>query len=362
MRKMDRYLFGNFIVAYVICFTSLVGLYVIIDLFSNADEFLENHEGTIVFVRRVCKYYFIHSFEYFNRLSHIITMVAAMTTLASLHRNNELVALLAAGIPTKRALTPVLVGALFMITLGILNREIVLPRNSELLQRMHEDIDGDRVLYPSTSMEKDQILIRADTAHREDQRIEGVHVTLPMEIIGLVQDVSCKKAYYRPDPENGRMGWLLVEPSQIQISRKTDRVKVLPDGNLFLHTSISFADMIRQRNWISYASTFELWEMLNNSEAKNPQDTRIRLHNRLMQPAYHLLLVLIGVPFVLQWEHRNIYRSIAVSMVLCGAFFVVDAMGSYFASYQYVDPLTAAWIPVFAFGPIALSLFHRMGT
>ena len=84
MRIMDRYLFWNFVAAYLICFTSLVGLYVVIDLFSNADEFLEvnpvtgDHPDTLTFLRRVGQYYFIHSFEYFNRLSPIITMIAAM--------------------------------------------------------------------------------------------------------------------------------------------------------------------------------------------------------------------------------------------------------------------------------------------
>lgn len=362
MRKMDRYLLINFVVAYVICFTSLVGLYVIIDMFSNADEFLESQEGTIVFIRRVCKYYFIHSFEYFNRLSHIITMVAAMTTLASLHRNNELVALLAAGIPTRRALVPVLFGALLVIGLGILNREIVLPTNSEVLQRMHEDIEANQTLYNAVHIDKNKILFRAAEVHRDDQRIEGVNVTLPMEVIGQLQDVACQKAYYRPDPESGVLGWLLVDPSPVQIVRQTKQVRFLEDGNLFIHSDITFSDMIRQKNWINYASTFELWELLNNSDAKDPQLTRIMIHNRLMQPVYHMLLVLIGIPFVLQWENRNIYRSIAISMLLCGLFFVVDGVAGYFASYQYVDPLTAAWVPVFTFGPIALSLFHRMGT
>ena len=81
-----------------------------------------------------------------------------------------------------------------------------------------------------------------------------------------------------------------------------------------------------------------------------------------MRPALNLLLVLIGIPFVLQWEQRNVYRSIAVAMVLCTAFLVVETISGYFASHGYFDPVTAAWVPVFLFGPLSMSLFHRIGT
>ena len=38
MRILDRQRYWAFLKAYVICFTSLVGLYIVIDAFSNFDE------------------------------------------------------------------------------------------------------------------------------------------------------------------------------------------------------------------------------------------------------------------------------------------------------------------------------------
>lgn len=362
MKIMDRYLFANFLVAYVICFVSMVGLYVVIDLFSNYDEFIEDHAGTVAFVRRVVKYYGIHSFEYFGKLSPIITQIAAMTTLASLHRNNEIIALLAAGVPTRRALMPILGGVGVVIALGIVNREYILPANADMLQRMHEAIETNTAIGPAMRIDEDQILFRARSAHREDQRIEDVNVTLPMEIVGQLQEIHCSVAYYKLDEESGRMGWLLVNPSPVQIIRPHDKIKRLENGDLVIFSSITFKDMIRQRTWLNYASTFDLVRELQYRKIKNPQDVKVMIHSRIMLPALNVLLVLIGIPFVLQWERKNLYRSIFVSMLLSALFFVVDTTSGYFASHGYLDPMTAAWVPVFIFGPISFALFHRIGT
>jgi lipopolysaccharide export system permease protein len=363
MKIMDRHLFMSFVAAYVICFVSLVGLYVIIDLFANADEFFEDHAGTLVFLRRVAKFYFVHSFEYFARLSPVITMISAMTTLANLHRHNEIVALLAAGIPTRRALFPILGGTLVVIGLGIANREFVLPAYSEVLQRLHEDIEADHVLLPSMCIDKDQVLFRADHAHREEKRLENVNVTFPVEITGILQEVHCIKAYHRPDPDTGEPGWLLVDgDAPIDTSMARGKVRQLPDGKLFVRTNVTFEDMIRRPNWKSYASTGELVTLLQREEIKDPQDVRVLIHSRLMDPALHFLLVLIGLPFVLQWERKNVFAGIAVAMALCGAFFVTGSMASYFASHGYIDAMLAAWTPLLVFGPLAMALFPRIGT
>lgn len=362
MRIMDRYLIANFLASWLICFVSMVGLYVVIDLFANADEFLEHHAGIAAFVRRASKYYFVHSFEYFGRLSPIITQIAAMVTLASLHRHNEIVALLAAGIPTRRALAPILAGAVLMISLRVVNREVMLPGYSVVLQRLHEDIEADQVLFPSTLMDKDHVLIHAQLAHREDESLENVYVTLPVEVAGQLQNIHVKRAYYQKDPKGDGYGWRLPNPSPVQLSRASDKVRMDEDGSLFVKSNVSFRDMIRHRNWKNFASTQELVEQLQSDELKDPHEVRIMIHNRIMQPVIDMLLVLIGIPFVLQWERKNIYRSVAVSMLLSGLFFVVDATAGYFANHGHIDPLTAAWIPIFCFAPVSFALLHRVGT
>jgi lipopolysaccharide export system permease protein len=363
MRIMDRYLFMNFLVAWVICFVSLVGLYVIIDLFSNADELIEDGGGTIVFLRRAGLYYGVHVFEYFGRLSPVITMVAAMTTLANLHRHNEIVALLAAGVPTKRALAPVLVGVAAVVALGVANREVVIPHFSPILQRRHEDVEGERVLRPTMQIDKDQVLFQAVHAHRRERKLENVNLTFPVAVAGSLQEVHCPEAYHRVDPASGKAGWALVDPDPpIDPAQGGGKIRRLDSGELFVESNVTFEDMIRRPLWKNFAGTVELVRLLQREEVKDPEDVRILVHVRLMDPVMHVLLVMLGVPFVLQWERKNVYAGIAVAMVLCCALFVAVSVAGYVASYGYIDATFAAWAPVLVFGPAATALFYRIGT
>lgn len=362
MKTIDRYLFVNFLAAYFICFVSMVGLFIIIDLFANIDEFLEDHAGAMVLFRRAGTYYFFHSFEYFARLSPIITQISAMVTLANLHRHNELVALLAAGIPTRRALVPVLFGASLVIGFGVFNREVILPSNSELLQRLHENIEATKGSAPTNRQDKDHVLIRAKSAYHENARIEEVNVTLPIEILGQLIDLQCAEAFNEKDPQTGQNGWRLVKatPSDLPLDNPGNgKLKRLPSGDLFLTTNLTFVDMIRRKEWKMFASIADL---LRELESDDGAEIRSLIHSRLMQPVLNLILVLIGIPFVLQWENRNIFRSIAVSMFLSSLFMVADGVSSYFSNYGYIDPVSAAWLPVFIFGPLSVTLFYKMGT
>lgn len=361
MKIMDRYLFRNFLMGYCICLFSLVGLHVIIDLFANADEFLEDHPNTFVFLRRAGLYYGIHLFDYFARLSPIITQIAAMTTLASLHQQNEIVALLAAGVPTRRALFPILLGVGMMIGLGLLNREIILPMNAERLQRIHEDIEANNSLNPAEQFDREGVLIRARRAYRHDFHVEEVNITLSRQNVGQVMEIEAPLAYSRIDEATGKEGWLIVKPSRADFEPNA-KIKKLANGDLFLYSNVTFYNLIRRRHWMNYASTWELIQELQSNSAKNPQVLRGQIHGRFIEPFEQMLLVLIGIPFVLHWERKNIYRSIAVSMLWSALFFVADATSGYFANYGYLDPLTAAWLPTFVFAPLAFSWFHRIGT
>ena len=53
MRIVDRYVLGCFLRSYLICLVSLIGLYVVIDAFTNLDEFSEDATGFFSLLGRV---------------------------------------------------------------------------------------------------------------------------------------------------------------------------------------------------------------------------------------------------------------------------------------------------------------------
>src|SRR3954469_16150978 len=138
MRILDRQRYWNFFKAYLICFISLVGLYVVIDAFSNIDEFLKRADGMNL-LPTMGRFYLIRLSLFFDRLCGVIGMMAAIFTVTWMQRNNELLAILAAGVSTHRVIRPVWISALIVSGLAVANQELIMPPLGEELQKSHDD-------------------------------------------------------------------------------------------------------------------------------------------------------------------------------------------------------------------------------
>src|ERR1700722_10832744 len=113
---LDRQMIYGFIKAYLFCLISLMGLFIVVDLFMNLEDFTANKDLDAV-IRLVASYYGYKSFQIFDRLCESMILLAAMFTVAWMQRNNELLPLLSAGVSTRRAVQPVFVCAFAMMGL-----------------------------------------------------------------------------------------------------------------------------------------------------------------------------------------------------------------------------------------------------
>ena len=118
---LDRQRYWAFFKAYVICFTALVSLYVVIDAFSNFDEFTQRASGAIEIFAVMGRYYAVHMSEFYDRLCGVIGMMAAIFTVTWMQKNNELLAMLAAGISAHRIIRPVWISALLVSGLAVVS-------------------------------------------------------------------------------------------------------------------------------------------------------------------------------------------------------------------------------------------------
>ena len=141
MLLIDRYLLRSFLWVWFICFCSLTGLYIVIDALTNLEEFLKIAEKTQRnFVVVMGDFYLYRAISFFDRTSGILTLIAAMFTLAGLQRYNELTALLAAGTSKWRIVRPIIVAGACMALLAALNREIIMPAHRAKLTRSPQEL------------------------------------------------------------------------------------------------------------------------------------------------------------------------------------------------------------------------------
>jgi lipopolysaccharide export system permease protein len=388
MRILDRQRYWAFFKAYVICFVALVGLYIVIDAFSNFDEFSKRAEGAAEMFQVMGRFYLVHMSLFYDRLCGVIGMMAAIFTVTWMQKNNELLAMLAAGISTQRVIRPVWVATLMVSGLAVLNQELIMPRYADELQKSHDD-DGVRKVHVSGRYDSNGLLIHGGEADRNARTVFQFNATLPVPVFGTIRELEAKQARYIPEgdpkaPLTG--GWLLrgarlnppVEADALKDkdNRLLVRLDTLagfppPVGDLtdlggesyFLRTDMKFEAVTRNRQWYQFAPTLELVRGLTDpANAPERMEIAVFLHARILRPLSSLALMMLSLPLVLGGYGRNMFINLGLSLGTSALFYGLAFMCQYLGNNGAVSPELAAWAPLVGFGTLAVARWDTIRT
>lgn len=366
IRTIDRLILVAYVRSYLICLVSLLSLYVVIDLFPNLDDFFKHGKGLVAGLDGVFRYYLYRSAQIFDRLCEPILLLAGAFTVGWMQRNNELLPLLAAGVPTRRVLRPVFLGALAFLGLGIANQELVIPRIADMLQRPRDDMDGDHEQLVQASYDSTGVHIEGLKARRINQTVSYFHCTIPdAQGNGLVH-LSAREATYIPpsdDPLSG--GWLLKDtvPAEVPDWNNPKLARQIAPGHWFLYTrDVDFQTLTRNGTWYMLFSTARLNELLHRSDSRRLEAMAVQFHMRLTRPLLAALLVVMGLSIVLRDPHRHVFVSAGYCLMLCSIFFGVSLACRFLGDNELLAPAFAAWLPVLLFSPVAFAMFDAVYT
>jgi lipopolysaccharide export system permease protein len=363
---IDWLLVKAYFKAYTICLVSLLSLYVVVDLFTNLDEFTSKHEGLVAVVQHIAGYYGPHMVKYFDLLCEPIVLLAAMFTVAWMQRNNELLPLLSAGVSTRRIVLPVLVCASLMMLFTVVNVELFIPRLATQLVVEKSDPEGDKEIEAKGKYDHNGVQIDAERGQRKGLVVRPFNCILPPSIGRRQVAISAKEARYVPkSPDNPHSGgWLLTEarPATLDNWEKTDVLERLDPGKYFLYTEVDFDALTRTQKWFQHASTSRLYEELQRPDTQRVASMAVLFHMRLTRPILGLILVFMGLSVILTDQNRNVFISAGLSLVLCAVFFAAIFAAKYLGDNDIISPALAAWLPVLGFGPVAFVMFDAVHT
>jgi lipopolysaccharide export system permease protein len=367
MTLIDRYLLTGYFKAWFVCFVSLVSLYVVIDLFNKVDEFIDASEQTGMSLPEIVgSYYAFQMVPIFDRLCSVIMLLAAMFTIAWMQRNNELIPLLSAGVPTRRVLRPVLLCTLVMLALSIANRELLMPVVAGKLENPANDPLGQQAIQVQGAYEPNGILISGQVAKRNELLVLNFTCTVPERIGGGLYNLTAREGRYLPPSEQRSSGgWLLTEinAERQQTRWKEGILEDLDDGKFFLRTErVDFDLLTRNRGWFQYSSTSMLLTELQSAGAPRLTPLAVQVHLRLMLPVLTLIMVWMGLSLILRDQCRNVFLNAGLCLILSALFHIACFGARYLGDNELLAPALAAWLPVLIFGPLALALFDGIHT
>ena len=349
----------------------MAGLYVVIDFFTHFDEFARLGERADSLSALLLKYYGVRVLAFFDRTNGILALLAAIFTLTRIRRNNEMTALMAAGISKARIFRPLFVAATAISLFACTNREVIIPRFQDCLSRNSRDWYGEKATPFRGRLDREtDIYISGKHSFVDQQRISEPNFRMSTRHQRFGKRIAATNAFYR-DPKGDQPGGYLFEEVQqpenvnelnsleidnrIVIYAPKDTAWLQPD-QCFVVSNIPFQHLQGGNSWKQFASTAELIGRLKNPGSHFSADTRVTIHHRMVRPLIDLTLLLLGMPFLLTQEIRNFFVAIGSSVLLVIAVLVVVVFCQGLGSQYLLTPAFSAWLPLIIFIPPAVAL------
>jgi lipopolysaccharide export system permease protein len=366
LKIIDRQMIRGYFKSYFVCLTSLLSLYVVVDLFTNLDSFTRDKAGLAEVARHIGSYYGYRVPQIFDKLCEAIVLLAAMFTVAWMQRNNEQVPLLSAGVSTRRIVSPILLCAFATLGLALLNQELVIPRIAEQLMMDKDDPEGDKTVPVRGAYEPNKVHIAGERGVRRGLVVYKFNCLIP-EGLRSNEDqqpyLQAEEAHYIQGNGSRPGGWELLRTQPADVTPIPGVLSVLDSGHYFLYTrEVDFDVLTRNHNWFQMVSTWELLGELNKPDSTRLASVAVLFHTRLTRPLLGMVLVLMGLSVILRDQNRNVFISSGMCLVLCAVFFATCYMSKTAGEYEFFSPAAAAWAPVVVFGPFALVLFDAVHT
>ncbi|MCA9066559.1 MAG: LptF/LptG family permease [Planctomycetaceae bacterium] len=356
----DRHLLGRLLHTFGVFFVAAYGLYIVIDLFTNVDDFQEGASTTGGLALLIAEYYLYRASEFFEMAGPILIVLAVITVLALLQKNSEAYPILAAGIPARRLLRPLLVATVILNGILVVNQEFVIPSIAVALQTPRGSATA-RVqkVEPVYDYSNQLMHIDGEQVLVQTQEIVNASFTLPRcDLSTQTYALTAENAVFVSATPTTPSGWLLrnlKSPLDPTILTEEGRKRVIPRDNgkdVFIVSAVSFDQLYNGGRNLKLLSSAQLVERIRNpSTGMVPvRSQTLALHSRVTRPLLCVLNIVIALPLVMRRETRSLITNMAVCALVLGVFYGVAQACAALGTLGMLRPDLAAWLPVILTG------------
>ncbi|HUU42542.1 MAG TPA: LptF/LptG family permease [Planctomycetota bacterium] len=391
---LDRYIIRSFLYSFLVCAVALIGLMMVLHAFLRLKDFMEAAHAQagpgFGVLSVMVKYYAARLPVYFHTMSPAILLTAAMFCMAQFNKNNELVPMRASGISLFRTLVPLFVFAVLLTGVLFLVQETVIPalvpriKYTEAMleggaENVYEDLDlydpegnnwdlprfrrGEDVMagkilltryYPETDGSRHAVMtrIQAESAVWKRTATDGV----PRWHLQNGEETRRDADGSRISAADGNYNTRFGEGDDAYVVLRPDDV---PDTPFRVVSSFRPRDIVDDDTSVLYQSSSRLRRLYAVDPTR--REVGVALHSRYAFPISNIVLLLLGLPFVLNTESKSTFGGIVVCIMICAMFYGVHAVCTQLGK-STLSPVAAAWLPIALFGPVGIFLFDGVRT
>jgi len=361
--RIDRHVVHLFVLSYLASIVLVVGIFLILDMATHLDEYLEvDARGNSAGVLEVVEFYCLQLPFFYLEMSPFVTLIAGVFTTTHLSKANEIVAVLGAGVSSRRLLAPVLLCAAFLAVGMFALREWATETIGLQRDLMHDRLIKHRAnpVYDGIWVKsKEGVTVRVTAFEpaggpRGEPMIRGLSCQVEHE--GVLEVYVADSARALEPLGEGR--WALEGGHVLRVSAKGEE---RADARRLEGVTFTPEDVM-----LFYKATAKPLDLSFSGArrvlARRPEDARVRtaLHYHMTFPLAGLVLLLVGLPFLVGQEEGRGVERLAVALLLCVAYFGFDFVTRNLGLQGTLGPIHAGWLAVILFGCLGLVLFSSM--
>jgi len=347
--QLDRYVVRLFAGAFLGTMLAMMALMIVISLAVDFDE----HWGEEATLLLLGHFYLLDVPFQFLRMAPLITTLAALLTLARLMRRNEWVAAVAAGIRPLRLLLPFFACGLGVIGLALALDQVFLESIARHRAAVEERLSGKKLEEMSDLLVRDRSGRAIQVKKTWIPGTDGAGARLEDLESTFLDDVTWR--YVRADRATwGEDGWTFEGARLRDLRENTLEWIPVELGSYLDFTPTDLALAWKAREHPLELTSREVSELIRR-DPDNPKLRTLELCGLAYQIA-NVVLLLSGLPLLLQFGARGAWRGVLVGLLQGLLYFVLESIFRSFGMEGQIGPFFAAWTPTVLFASAGIVL------
>ena len=370
MPTLDGYIMRAFLVPFFILLFAFTLLFIIMDMYNDVGDFLDNKASVSVSV----EYFILKIPGNIRFILPITVLLACMYALANLGRNRELTAIRASGISLARCGMPIFaVGFCVMLVNFYFNEELV-PETTRQAEIVKKTVDNEKYVEQSNAQLQFHSGDRLRSWYFGQFDDDGYQEKVKLKIFEknpenprrrtLLRTIEAEKTRYVPD-----VGWEFYKPEIHEYS--VDGLPgdtITPDTDPLVFTEEQIPDkpsvIIKSVIEPDALSSLEIISILHENPNMAANLRRIYatlLFNRLAFPWACFLCAFFAFPLATKNERSGIFTAIATAVGIAVLYQVLNEVFMVAGKNGYIPPFLAGLTPTVVFGAYGIYLLKKAG-
>ncbi len=348
MRILDKLIVKSLIGIFSSSLLVFFFLYLVIDVFSNLGDFLEQGFA----FQNILDYYSSFFPVIFSQTAPFACLIAALFCLGRLNNSNEIIAMRTAGLNFWQITKSAICFGIVVSALIFVFNEKVVPQAMLTSNRIKEEVfrkdkskEKKEIIHHLTFYGLKNRLYFMDTFNPNDNSLEGVTIleqdknqNLRAKIVALKgfwlnnswKFQQCQIFYF---DANGQM-----EETSEYFEEKDMDISESPQDFLRQRIQVSSMNIRQIKEYLDRFSDSGAGEILNN--------LRVDLNQKIAYPFSNLAIMFVGMPLAMMTKRRKGLTVTQLGIFISTGFFyyVINAIGLALGKGGILSPILSAWL------------------